>query len=96
VTSGTLINLPPEELPVVLRELVRVGRRYLLLMEYAREHMDTPVRRQLMERAPWYGHDYTAALQAMGIPVLKSSVMRAWADLPGQVPQSLIVGTLGN
>lgn len=95
VTSDTLIYLHPDELPTALKELKRVCRKYLVLLEYAREHMDTQSRRQLMKEAPWYGHHYTDALERMGIQVTKACRMRAWATQPERVPQSLILGKVG-
>lgn len=94
LTCDALMYLHPGDLSAVMRELKRVGRRYLVLLERDREHMNTPLRKRLMREAPWYGHNYARELQRAGIPTSKAYVARAWADQPERVPQSLIIGSL--
>lgn len=96
LTCNALMYLHPEELSTVMKELKRVGRRHLVLVEHDREHMGTPLRRRLMREAPWYGHSYIRALQQAGVPTAKSYVLQAWADQPERVPQSLIIGRLAD
>jgi SAM-dependent methyltransferase len=88
LTSGTLIYMHPRQLPAVLRELARVARRSVVLLEYAREDMDTPARRALMDGAAWHGHRYGAELAALGLPVAKHFTLRAYAAHPDTVPLS--------
>lgn len=94
LTSSMLIYLHPDELDVVLKEFMRVGCRYVVLVENARDHCDTPLRKQLMQGAPFYGHHYAAAFQRVGLQLVKAHVMSAWVNSPDRLPLSLFVGTL--
>lgn len=93
LTAGMLIYLHPSELPGALREFRRVATRWIVLLEYAREHMDSELRRGLMAGTPsWYGHDLSEALLGVGIEVVKAFPTRSFASQAGRVPQSLILG----
>lgn len=94
LTSSLLIYVHPDELPMTLREFKRVGRRSLVLVENAKDFLDTPRRRQLMRTAPFYGHVYTPALREAGIPVTTARLMQAWATQPERLPLSLFLGRL--
>lgn len=92
LTAGVLIYLHPDQLEQALRELRRVARRYLVLVENARDCLDTPCRKRLLRDAPFYAHDYTAALGRVKVPTMKVRLMQAWSDHPRQLPQTLIIG----
>ena len=91
LTSGTLVCIPPDDLPQVLREMRRVARRFVIAIEYAREHMDTPARCQLMRFAEWYGHDFGDAFRRAGLRVLESRRLSAYNGHDARVPLSYIL-----
>lgn len=94
VTVAMLICIHPRELNAVLTEFKRVSRRYVVALEYAREHMQTPGRLRLMEEAPWHGHNYQAAFDACGIRVARSYPFHAFDSQPDRIPLSLILGEI--
>ena len=57
-STGVLIHQPPEALPVVMNEIVRCSRRYVLCGEYYAEHLvEVPYRG---ERGALYKRDWGA------------------------------------
>ncbi len=88
LTSGLLANIHAGDLPGVLHELKRVARTAVIVLEYAREHMGSPLRQALMDRADWHGHAYTAALTQAGLQVRKAFPFRAFDAYPDRVPLS--------
>jgi SAM-dependent methyltransferase len=89
LTSGALIYVHAKALPGVLAELRRVARRALVLLEYAREHMDSSTRQALMDGADWHGHHYTKALSEAGLTLIRAVPCRAFEAHPDRVPFSL-------
>jgi ubiquinone/menaquinone biosynthesis C-methylase UbiE len=89
LTSGLLVCIHADELAHVLGELKRVTRRSVVLLEYAREHMDLPARRALMDQADWHGHNYSRALAEAGLRLVKAFPFRAFEPHPDRVPLSL-------
>ncbi|MBI3319455.1 MAG: class I SAM-dependent methyltransferase [Candidatus Omnitrophica bacterium] len=87
-TSGLLVNLHPTIVVSVLTELRRVSRRSVVLLEYAREHMDSLVRQRLMDDADWHGHCYTEVLAQVGLKLIKAFPFRAFEEHPDRVPWS--------
>jgi len=90
-TSGCLIYMHASVLPAALAELTRVARRSVVLLEYAREHMDSPARRVLMEGADWHGHNYTPALAQAGLRLVNAFRCLAFERHPDRVPFSLFL-----
>ena len=60
-TSGVLMCVHPDRLADVLRELARVAKREVIVLEPALEHIDTPARLRIMHQASWHGHCFTPA-----------------------------------
>lgn len=91
-TSGLLMYIHPTRLPDVLNELARVARRSVMLLEYAREHMNSPVRQALMEQAPWHGHRYGTALARAGLRLVQMFPFQAFEAYPHRIPLSFVHG----
>ena len=87
-TSGFLIYIHPQEMPRVLSELRRITRRSMIVLEYAREDMDSPHRRELFDRAPWHGHTYSELLRQAGLRVVRHARCRGFDAHPDRVPVS--------
>jgi SAM-dependent methyltransferase len=92
-TSGMLVCLHPEQFPLAMAELTRVARRSVIIMEYAREHMDTPERLSVMRTAEWHGHLYRAALEAAELKVVNSYAFPSFDSDRARVPLSFFLGT---
>lgn len=91
LTSAALIYLHPDEVPGVLVEFHRVTRSFVLLAEYARDHLDTPKRKGLMMRAPFYGHRFEPLLLSAGFSLRQSGLLKAWKDRPDWTPESFFL-----
>ena len=67
-SSGVLIHQPPEALPVVMSEIVRCSRRYVMCFEYySEEPVEVPYRGQ---RGALYKRDWGALFESI-FPELK-------------------------
>lgn len=91
ITSAMLIYTHPNDLQRTLSEFKRVAKKYVLLFEYDAGTIDTPERRALLTRAPFYGHDYAAALRQTGFRVKKAERLPEWNDQPGRLPLTCIL-----
>ncbi len=91
LTSGTLMCIHPDDLLRVLGEIRRVSGRYVIAIEYAREHMDTPARRRVMRFAEWYAHSFGDAFHRAGLRVLESRRLSAFDGYDARVPLSYIL-----
>ena len=91
LTAGSLIYLRPEELAVTLREFYRVSKQYLVLSEYALDHLTSAAHKRISRGTPFYMHDYRAALAQQGFAILESGLLKAWQNQPERLPQTLII-----
>lgn len=89
ITNASLIYLNPTELERTLGEFRRVCGR-VLLAEYSMEYLDSPHRRRLLRRGPFYAHNLTASLKRTGWNVVSGGLMSAWQDQPMRLPLSLV------
>ena len=87
-TSGTLACIHADLLPDVLREIHRVTRRSVILLEYAREHIESTARKEQMEEAEWHGHLYRDALVNTGLQLVKAFSFQSFSSHPDRVPLS--------
>jgi hypothetical protein len=76
-----------------MRELARVARRDVMVLEYAREHVDTPARRSIMQQASWHGHWFTASLEGAGLHVVDAFPFPSFASDLSRIPLSLFRAT---
>jgi ubiquinone/menaquinone biosynthesis C-methylase UbiE len=91
ITSAALIYLHPKELVTALREFHRVTRRYVVLSEYAMDHLTSAAHKRLARGAPFYMHDYSASLAKQGFTIHKTELMNAWYDQPERLPETLLI-----
>ena len=92
-TSGLLVCIHPDCLPDVMREIARVTKRHVVLLEYAREHIETPEQLAIMQTAAWHGHWFGPALEGAGLHVEESFVFPSFANDRGRVPLSCFRAT---
>lgn len=91
-TSGVLMYAHPSEIQGVLRELARVSRRWVVALEPAAEHMDTPGRAALARTAGWHLHRFTEVFPSAGLGVSDACVFEAFRDAGDRAPLGFFCG----
>jgi ubiquinone/menaquinone biosynthesis C-methylase UbiE len=87
-TSGLLMCIHPDRVPDVMRELARVAKRHVVVLEPAREHIETPEQLAIMQTAAWHGHWFGPALEGAGLRVVDAFRFPSFASDPSRIPLS--------
>jgi ubiquinone/menaquinone biosynthesis C-methylase UbiE len=91
-TSGLLVCIHPNAIDAVMRELVRVARRSVITLEYAREHIVSAAARETMEGAAWHAHTFSEIHRRAGLRIVAAAPFASFAADPDRVPLSSFHG----